>query len=135
MFKSVLPIRRTFLKYLGAALAATPVLMRPKETVHMYGLIAKITALPGKREELIDLLKGSAYGMPGCLSYVVAEDSADENTVWVTELWDSKASHDASIKLPRVQDAASRAKAIVGRFERIAQTNPVWSAGAPNIGR
>lgn len=100
----------------------------------MYGLIAKIVALPGKREELIGLLKGSADGMPGCLSYVVAEDSADDNTVWVTEVWDNKASHDASIALRRVQDAASRAKAVVAHFERVAETNPIWSAGAPRIG-
>jgi quinol monooxygenase YgiN len=42
----------------------------------MYGLIAKITTIPGKRDEMIALLKTSAAGVPGCLSYVVANDSA-----------------------------------------------------------
>jgi len=32
--------------------------------------------------------------MPGCFSYVVAKDSADENAIWVTEVWDSIVSHD-----------------------------------------
>ena len=31
--------------------------------------------------------------MPGCLSYVVAKDPADENAIWITEVWDSQASH------------------------------------------
>ncbi len=44
----------------------------------MYGLIVKMTIVPGKRNEMIDLLKSSASDMPGCFSYVVAEDSADE---------------------------------------------------------
>ena len=52
----------------------------------MYGLIAKLTSIPGKREELIGILKASAANMPGCFSYVVAQDSANEDTIWVTEV-------------------------------------------------
>ncbi len=65
----------------------------------MYGLIAKLTLLPGKRDEMIAILKEGTAAMPGCLSYVVAKNSADENTIWVTEVWDSLASHDASLTL------------------------------------
>jgi quinol monooxygenase YgiN len=95
----------------------------------MYGLIAKLTAAQGKREELIALLKSSAAKMPGCYSYVVAKDSADENVLWVTEVWDSEASHDASLSLPAVREAIPRAKQIVSHFERIAATIPVWDGG------
>jgi len=45
----------------------------------MYGLIAKLTVVPGRREEMVGILKESAADMPGCFSYVVAKDSADEN--------------------------------------------------------
>jgi quinol monooxygenase YgiN len=45
----------------------------------MYGSIAKVTAAPGKRDEFIAILKQSAADIPGCLSYVVASDPADEN--------------------------------------------------------
>ena len=31
--------------------------------------------------------------MPGCLSYVVATDPAEPNGIWITEAWDSQASH------------------------------------------
>lgn len=97
----------------------------------MWGMIARITLLPGKRDEMIGILKESAAEMQGCLSYVVAKDAADENTMWVTEVWDSMASHDASLSLPVVKNAIPRAKAIVSNFERIAVTSPVWGAGLP----
>ncbi len=98
----------------------------------MYGLIAKLTLPPGRREEMIAILKESAGDMPGCFSYVVAKDSADENAVWVTEVWDCSASHEASLSLPSVKNAIPRVKAIVSNFEKIAVTNPVWGAGLPS---
>ena len=80
---------------------------------------------------MIAILKGSAANIPGCFSYVVAKDSADENTIWVTEVWDSAASHDASLSLPSVKNAVAGAKAIVSSFNRIAVTTPVWGVGLP----
>jgi len=95
----------------------------------MWGMIVKITLLPGKRDEMVEILHESAADMPGCLSYVVAKDVGDENTIWVTEVWDSMASHDASLSLPAVKDAIPRGKALVSNFERIAVTSPVWGVG------
>jgi quinol monooxygenase YgiN len=122
--------RRTFSEYLSAV-ALTPVLAGSEEARGMWGLIAKITLVPGRRDEMIGILKDSAADMPGCLSYVVAKDAADENTIWVTEVWDSMASHDASLSLPAVKNAIPRSKAIVSSFEKITVTNPVWGAGLP----
>lgn len=122
--------RRTFLEYLGAV-ALTPVLTGSQEASGMWGLIAKVTLLPGRRDEMVEILKESAADMPGCLSYVVAKDATDENTIWVTEVWDSMASHDASLSLPAVKNAIPRGKAIVSNFEKIAVTSPVWGAGLP----
>ena len=96
----------------------------------MYGLIVKLTAVGGKREELIKLLTGAAVDMPGCFSYVVAKDAADENVIWVTEVWDSQASHDASLSLPAVKNAIPQSKALVAAFDRIAVTTPVGGIGA-----
>jgi len=100
----------------------------------MWGLIARLTVVPGRRDEMIGILKESAADMPGYLSYVVAKDSADENAIWVTEVSDSMASHDASLSLPAVKNAIPRGKAIVSNFERIAVTSPVWGAGLPDLG-
>ena len=95
----------------------------------MWGMIAKITVLPGRSDEMIGILKESAAGMPGCLSYVVSRDATDENIIWVTEVWDSMASHNESLSLPAVKAAIPQGKAIVSNFERIAVTSPVWGAG------
>lgn len=97
----------------------------------MYGLIVKLTVLPGRQEEMIGILKESAANLPGCFSYVVAKDAADENTVWVTEVWDSMESHDRSLSLPSVQSAVPRAKAIVSSSNKIAVTSPVLGSGLP----
>jgi quinol monooxygenase YgiN len=61
----------------------------------MYGLIGRITATPGRRDALAAILLESTQAMPGCLSDVVATDSAGADALWVTEVWDSPASHQA----------------------------------------
>jgi quinol monooxygenase YgiN len=95
----------------------------------MWGMIAKITTAQGKRDEMISLLQESATDLPGCLSYVVAKDSTDENVLWVSETWQSQVSHDASLSLPQVRNAVSGSRALVAGFERIATTEPVWGSG------
>lgn len=98
----------------------------------MYGLIAKVTAVVGKREELIDILKEGTRSMPGCRSYILAKDAVDENAIWVTEIWDTAASHDASLTLPAVKDSIAQAKPLIAGFERVAVTNPVGGVGFPS---
>ncbi len=95
----------------------------------MYGLIAKLMATPGNRDKLMAILIEGTRDMPGCFSYVVAKDSADENTIWVTEIWDSVRSHDASLTLPPVKNAMTQGKPLIAGFERIAATNPVGGVG------
>jgi len=95
----------------------------------MYGLIAKLTIASGRRDEMIATLQAGTAAMPGCLSYIVAKDAADENTLWVTEVWDSEASHHASFAMPAVKEAVTKGRALVTGFEKIAVTEPVWRAG------
>jgi quinol monooxygenase YgiN len=95
----------------------------------MYGLINKVTAAPNRRNDLIAILKQSSSGMPGCLTYVIAEDVADENGVWVTEIWNSEESHQASLSLPAVRDAIAKAKPLIAGFNKIAVTRPVAGTG------
>ena len=47
----------------------------------MYGLIGKIVATEGHRDELAAILLEGTAGMPGSLSYIVARDAADENAL------------------------------------------------------
>lgn len=95
----------------------------------MYGIIGSITTHSGRREEFIAILLKSVANMPGCISYVVAHDVVDGDTVWITEVWDSKESHDASLTLPEVREAIARAKPLFASFGKQVITAPVGGCG------
>src|SRR5919106_6247931 len=95
--------RRTFILGTGAALASmawTPMDVLNEGETQMYGLIGKMNTVPGQRDALIAILLEAMDKMPGCLSYIIAKDPSDENGIWITEVWDTKTSHEASLKLP-----------------------------------
>ena len=95
----------------------------------MYGLIGKITTVPGKRDEFAAILLEGTGGMPGCLSYVVAADPADADALWVTEVWDSQASHKASLSLPSVQAAIAKGRPLIAGFGNRVETQPIGGVG------
>ena len=95
----------------------------------MFGIIGKIVATDGHREELAGILLEGTSGMPGCLSYIVALDSADENALWVTEVWDSEASHRESLSLPSVQAAIKKGKPLIAGFGERFATTPLGGQG------
>jgi len=95
----------------------------------MHGLIGKISAAAGKRDELIDILLAGLKDMPGCISYVVAKDPADPAAIWITEIWVSEADHKASLQLPSVQAAIGKGRALIASMTQIALTEPVGGHG------
>ena len=97
----------------------------------MYGLIGKMRAAAGQRDALIAILLDGVSGMPGCLSYVVAQDPADADALWVTEVWDNEASHKASLSLPSVKEAIARGRPLIAGFEQHIETLPVGGHGIP----
>jgi quinol monooxygenase YgiN len=103
----------------------------PEEKGPMYGLIGKMVAAAGKREQLISLLLQGTEEMPGCLSYVIARDQADDDGIWITEVWDDKSSHDASLSLPAVKKAIAAARPMIAAFNTPVVTTPVGGHGLP----
>lgn len=95
----------------------------------MHGLIGKIDAVPGKRDELAALLVEATQDMPGCLSYVVAHATDDENGLWVTEVWIDEAHHAASLSLPQVQAALTKGRPWITGFSMRTVTAPVGGMG------
>ena len=95
----------------------------------MYGRIGRITAATGKRDALAAILLDSTQAMPGCLSYVVATDAADPDTLWVTEVWDNAASHKASLTLPAVQAAIAKGRPLIVTFGNTVETAPIGGVG------
>jgi quinol monooxygenase YgiN len=91
----------------------------------MYGLIVRIRAPAGQRDALIGVLVEGTTAMPGCLMYVVAKDPTDTEAVCVTEVWDSRASHQASLSLPNVQQAMAKGRPLIAGFGERFETQPV----------
>ncbi|MGH7629721.1 MAG: putative quinol monooxygenase [Gemmatimonadales bacterium] len=95
----------------------------------MYGLIGKITALAGQREALAAILLEGTDAMPGCLSYIIATDPADPEALWITEAWDSPASHQASLALPAVTAAIAKGRPLIAGFSNRVETVPIGGYG------
>jgi quinol monooxygenase YgiN len=97
----------------------------------MFGLIVKFIASPGKRDELIQTLSAGFQNMAGCHSYILAEDPADENGVWATEIWESHESHQQAMAQPDIKAVIAEAKAhnlTKGREMRVV-TKPIGGQG------
>ena len=97
----------------------------------MFGLIAKIKTAPGQRDALVAILVEGTAAMPGCLSYVVANDVADGDAIWVTEVWASRESHRASLSLPAVQQAIAKGRSLIAGFGERFETEPLGGQGLP----
>ena len=95
----------------------------------MYGLIGKMRTQPGQRDALIAILVGGTGSMPGCLSYIVAKDPSDADGIWITEVWDSKESHKASLALPAVKEAIAKGRPLIAGFDQQIPTEPVGGVG------
>jgi quinol monooxygenase YgiN len=97
----------------------------------MYGIIGKMTAVAGQRDALIDLLLHGTEAMPGCLNYVISKDPEDANAIWITEVWDSRESHAASLNLPAVRDTITKGRPLIAGFSDRVETIPVGGIGLP----
>jgi quinol monooxygenase YgiN len=95
----------------------------------MFGLIGKMLAVPGRRDELVSILLEGTDAMPGCRSYVVATDPEDPEALWITEVWDSRESHQASLTLPGVQAAIAKGRPLIAGFSNHTETVPVGGHG------
>ena len=121
-------------QFIGATVAAAAVFALPAcasqtGSASMYGLIGKIKAISGQRDALVSILLDGVAEMPGCLSYVVANDPSDPDAIWVTEVWDSPESHKSSLSLPSVKAAIARGKPLIASFDQFIETTPVGGHG------
>jgi quinol monooxygenase YgiN len=126
--------RRAFLTLAGAAaiapLASREGALQPAAIGgKMYGLIGKVSLVPAQRDAFAALLLEAGQGMPGCLSYVIATDPADADALWITEVWDSQASHKASLSLPAVQAAIAKGRPMIAGFSNRVETVPLGGHG------
>jgi len=66
-----------------------------------YGYIGSMKATAGHRDDVISILLSGVDGLrrAGCHLYVVSAAQGDDETIWVSEVWESKEHHDASLAM------------------------------------
>ncbi len=94
----------------------------------LFGLHGTIRAKPGQRDALLAIMVDASKGaprMPGCRLYVVSLVPDDPDAVAVTEIWDDKASHDASLTLESVRETIGRARPLIAGSGTSTTLHPV----------
>jgi quinol monooxygenase YgiN len=99
--------------------------------VRAYGYQGTMKAKAGHRDDVVAILLSGLDGLEaaGCELYVVSVSDTEPDTVFVTEVWQSKEHHDASLRLPATQAAIGRAMPLLtGEFSSV-QTTVVGGLG------
>jgi quinol monooxygenase YgiN len=95
----------------------------------MYGLIGRMLAYPEKRDELVAVMLDGMTEMPGCLSYVIATDPANDDAIWITEVWTDAGAHQASLGLEQVQVTIGKARPLIAGMDSRVECEPVGGIG------
>ena len=86
-----------------------------------YGYIGSMKTKAGHRDDVVAILLNGVDGLrqAGCDLYVVSVSDADNVTIWVSEIWQTKEQHDASLQLPETKAAIGKAMPMLtGEFTR-----------------
>ena len=97
-----------------------------------YGLCGKIVAVQGQGDALAGHLLDAAAALSdveNCRLYLVNRDPSDADAVWVMEVWDSAAAHQASLQLEAVQQLIARARPIIATMGERFELDPIGGKG------
>jgi quinol monooxygenase YgiN len=78
--------------------------------------MSSLTAKNAHRDKFAAILSQASEGLLGCRSHVVALDTSRDDMIWVTEVWESKDLHEASLKKPKVMDAIAKGRPLMTNF-------------------
>ena len=97
----------------------------------MYGLQGKMLAKTGQRDALLAILLEASRGtpMPGCRLYIVSEIPAEPDAIAITEVWDDRAAHQASLQLESVRSLIAKARPLIATMEPAIELRPIGGQG------
>jgi quinol monooxygenase YgiN len=80
-----------------------------------FGVYAKLTAHPGRREELVaELVTAARAGRDlGALACSVNRVEGEPDSVWVSETWPDRSTHDAIAHGPALAEVSGRVRALL----------------------
>ena len=97
-----------------------------------FGLHGKLIAVPGKGDELAELLLEAARGLeslPQCQLYLVSREAADKDVIWVTEVWSSREVQRESLTLDNVRDLITKARPLIADISEQTELIPDGGKG------
>ena len=76
-----------------------------------YGYIGSMKTRPGRRDEVVSILLAGVDRLSevGCDSYIVGVSDSEADIIWVTEVWQTREHHEASLQLPETKAAIGKA--------------------------
>lgn len=101
--------------------------------MNKYGLHGKLTATEGNGDKLASILLEASKLVStakGCHLYIISRDKVDKNSVWITEVWESKEDHDNSLHEEGVKELIGQAMPILnGKPEKGQELEILGGAG------
>ncbi|MDF2716275.1 MAG: Antibiotic biosynthesis monooxygenase [Paenibacillus sp.] len=96
-----------------------------------YAMFGKLTAHPGKREQLAKMMLESGEtlnDMEGCIYYILHAAEDDPDDLWITELWESREAHVASLKNEKVLELIGRCRHLIAEGSAV-KVRPLGGKG------
>ena len=102
---------------------------------NMFSVYGRMTALPGRRDELITLLvDGFRAGDDdsGLVAYTINTAFDDQDSIWLTQLWIDKEAHDATTHSEPVAALTRRVPPLLAGQPQGCYGHAVQVHGIPN---
>jgi quinol monooxygenase YgiN len=99
-----------------------------------YALLNKLTAKPGQRQSVVDILLESGKlfdDNPACHMYLVSESSNNPDVIWVTDLWTDQEAHAEALKAPDLRPFVEKSMPLLEGMPEQIEIRPVGGKGLP----
>jgi quinol monooxygenase YgiN len=99
-----------------------------------YSLLNKLTAKPGQRQNVVDILLESGKlfdDNSDCYLYLVAESADEPDVIWVVDLWTSKEAHEEAVKAPELRPFVEKSLPMLEGMPEQIEVRPVGGKGLP----
>jgi quinol monooxygenase YgiN len=100
-----------------------------------HALINKLTAKPGQRERVVEILVESGRlfdDNEACLLYLVTESQDEPNVIWVVDLWTSEEAHTEALKAPELRPFIERAMPLLEGMPEQIKVRTAGGKGLPD---
>jgi quinol monooxygenase YgiN len=84
--------------------------------INSFGIQVRLTAQPGRGDELTALLIEAAdglYGMAECLLYLITRPADNDDVILITEAWTSREAHEASLQRDQARAVITQAMPLI----------------------